>query len=159
VPSAEAAEFILAGVDPEGPFTALAEFLIFGELASVRVEGVAVECEVVVEEIEEGIEGDDGGGVGEMFGSGAGTVGVARLGAARGASGSGGTAALVVALFAAGETGAIVVGGKGRERGGYGGRWCWVGMKGSRGKGHPQRWDRRCGHPQRWGSRGERRKR
>jgi hypothetical protein len=46
---AQAIEFIIAGVYPQGAFAALAEFYIFGKLTSVGVESIAMEGEVVEE--------------------------------------------------------------------------------------------------------------
>ena len=44
---AEAIEFIFAGVDPKGAFTALAELDVFGKLSSVGVESISMEGEMV----------------------------------------------------------------------------------------------------------------
>ena len=44
---AQAIEFIFAGVDPKGAFTALAEFDVFGKLPGVGVERISMEGEVV----------------------------------------------------------------------------------------------------------------
>jgi hypothetical protein len=44
---AQAIEFIFAGVDPKGAFTALAEFNVFGKLSSVGVESISMKGKVV----------------------------------------------------------------------------------------------------------------
>jgi hypothetical protein len=76
VASAETAKFVLAGFDPEGPFTALAEFEVFSQLTSVRVEGIAMES-IVVGKGGRGRGWDGGGSVGSVLGVGVGTMGVA----------------------------------------------------------------------------------
>jgi hypothetical protein len=43
----KSAKFIFAGLDPEGAFTAFAEFNVVGKLTSVGVKGISVESKVV----------------------------------------------------------------------------------------------------------------
>jgi hypothetical protein len=65
---AESAEFIFAGFNPEGAFTAFAEFNVVGKLTSVRVEGIAMEGKVV-----------EGGGGGSAGGRGNGRSGGSKV--------------------------------------------------------------------------------
>ena len=169
----EAADFIGAGGDPDWTVTAIAEFGVFGDLARVGVEGVAVEGGMVEEGEELGGEGFFGGGgnaagvgtrsmrVGGWFGGLGGRVGRCAV---FGSGLPGSTAAA-----AAGGTGAVIEGVGLRRRlvvwpgrrgcdgdrkrdsfgGGSGRRW----RRWRRGRRvHPQRWDRGL-HPQRLGRR------
>jgi hypothetical protein len=46
---AKAPEFVFTGFNPEGTFATLAKFTVFGELAGVRVESIAMEGKVLRE--------------------------------------------------------------------------------------------------------------